>query len=89
MLSEGGITILTQGNTSKNLSRSFTQSDANGNQIGVLHVNATYSTRNVTINIDIQDSAFYAANKAECDKAIAAFKAEVNAILDEQGLPNI
>ncbi len=81
--------MLTQGNTSKNLSRSFTQQDTNGNQIGVLYVNATYSTRNVTLNIDIQDQAYYAAHKAECDTAIAAFKDEVNAILDEQVMPNI
>lgn len=81
--------MLTQANTSRNFNRTFTQTDENGNQSSVMFLSAMYSPRNVNFTVDIQDQAYYAANKAECDAAIDVFKTEVNATLTEQGLPSI
>ena len=55
----------------------------------IVAMNASYSTRNISISIDMFDEEYCANNKAELESAIKDFLATVRGVLSEANLPSI
>lgn len=70
---------------SKNIREGFT--DESGNEVVV--INAQYSSRNISVMIDMFKPDYCAEHKQEIESAVTAFLGELNALLSGASLPTV
>ena len=68
--------------------KSIHTSFASDNQ-EILSLSAAYSSRNISITVDMFDTEYCANNKAEVENAISEFLATFRDVLSEANLPSI
>lgn len=64
-------------------------SSKNENGEDVFSAHANYSTRSINISFEMLNGSYCSENVAEIEEAITAFLGRFNAVLSEDGLPQV